>query len=355
MWTCCNTSELTHHGIKGMRWGVRRFQKKDGSLTPAGKKRYDDSPNRSNKPGEKKKSKHRQMLEEKYVKAGMSQKEAEIQAKNRIRTEKLLLAAAGVTATACAAYVIHNKLKDRVDGIIKAGESLQRVEMQDTGGKLHDVFYTSKGKHDNARYKGLLGLTRHQQTGHAYLMKLEAGKDIKVASKEKAAKLFGEMYKNDPDFRRQARDHVSAHFTGKNKLNPDNLSDRNIRKLYENFNANLIDARRSGSGVDVKFYNKLKSQGYGAIQDINDMKFSGYKAKNPLIVFGNSDNIMVKSVTKLNDKEVMVGGLKEVTKAQGEKFVEKTMTKYGPVAAAGFTAIAATSYAEDRSQQNNYT
>lgn len=33
---------LMHHGIKGMRWGVRRFQNKDGSLTPAGKKRYDN-------------------------------------------------------------------------------------------------------------------------------------------------------------------------------------------------------------------------------------------------------------------------------------------------------------------------
>ena len=31
---------LYHHGIKGMKWGVRRYQNKDGSLTPAGKKRY---------------------------------------------------------------------------------------------------------------------------------------------------------------------------------------------------------------------------------------------------------------------------------------------------------------------------
>lgn len=28
--------ELYHHGIKGMRWGVRRFQNPDGSLTKAG-------------------------------------------------------------------------------------------------------------------------------------------------------------------------------------------------------------------------------------------------------------------------------------------------------------------------------
>lgn len=34
---------LTHWGVLGMKWGVRRYQNKDGSLTPAGKKRYGDS------------------------------------------------------------------------------------------------------------------------------------------------------------------------------------------------------------------------------------------------------------------------------------------------------------------------
>ena len=36
-------NELSHHGTKGMRWGVRRYQNKDGSLTAAGKKRYGNS------------------------------------------------------------------------------------------------------------------------------------------------------------------------------------------------------------------------------------------------------------------------------------------------------------------------
>ena len=31
---------LIHHGIQGQKWGIRRFQNEDGSLTAAGRKRY---------------------------------------------------------------------------------------------------------------------------------------------------------------------------------------------------------------------------------------------------------------------------------------------------------------------------
>ena len=34
-----DNNELMHHGILGMKWGVRRYQNKDGSLTSAGKRR----------------------------------------------------------------------------------------------------------------------------------------------------------------------------------------------------------------------------------------------------------------------------------------------------------------------------
>ena len=40
---------LAHHGIKGQKWGIRRFQNEDGSLTSEGKKRYGTNSDNINK------------------------------------------------------------------------------------------------------------------------------------------------------------------------------------------------------------------------------------------------------------------------------------------------------------------
>jgi hypothetical protein len=46
--------EIYHSGVKGMKWGVRRYQNKDGSLTAAGKNRYRNADGSLNDKGVKK-------------------------------------------------------------------------------------------------------------------------------------------------------------------------------------------------------------------------------------------------------------------------------------------------------------
>lgn len=70
---------LAHHGIKGMKWGIRRFRNEDGTLTEAGKKRYNEDGSRKT---------HRDKLVSKYYNKGLSQSEAEAAAEKRISVEK---------------------------------------------------------------------------------------------------------------------------------------------------------------------------------------------------------------------------------------------------------------------------
>lgn len=69
---------------------------------------------------------------------------------------------------------------------------------------------------------------------------------------------------------------------------------------YKVFNAMLCDHSDDQQNVTNKFYSMLKDAGYGALRDVNDKEFSGFRAKNPLIIFDTS-KINVNGVTRLGD------------------------------------------------------
>lgn len=105
---------LEHHGIKGQKWGVRRFQNKDGSRTAAGKKR-ESSPDTKEKEARKADVKNRRTMSDtdlkKRVERMKLEKEyktlvAEDTAPGRKYVSEILSAAGKKTLTIAAAGVL---------------------------------------------------------------------------------------------------------------------------------------------------------------------------------------------------------------------------------------------------------
>lgn len=73
-------NELYHWGIRGMKWGVRRYQNADGTLTAAGKKRYDKEVSKLR--AEQKVVKNKQATKDKFEKLEAKKRELEQQKKD---------------------------------------------------------------------------------------------------------------------------------------------------------------------------------------------------------------------------------------------------------------------------------
>lgn len=321
-WVCSRNDELYHHGIKGQKWGVRRFQNKDGSLTPAGKRRYDE-PNVGRKASvsnskesnkfkiPENKSLHRLKLEEKYMKNGMTREEAEQAAAKRIRTEKFVTAAAAVTVSSAVAYAKYKGYTKEY--IFKEGSEFQRIMKLSPNAEIKDGRqYLSIDKNDKIKYKGLLGDSFEKQIKIEYqfakYVNPDAVKDkvydvtvknkneIRVASEKMARDTFQKLYREDMQFRtgvnRAFKDQGYMFASGKpnlqriaNKVDKGGkLNDIELkRSAYDLFNVMLMD--KQGDKNSNKFYDALRKQGVNALIDVNDKKYSGYKSKMPIITF----------------------------------------------------------------------
>lgn len=364
--------ELYHFGVKGMKWGVRRYQNEDGSLTSLGKKRdkmlsdrktakkhsttsnmvkaeysrreFEDAKTRLKLENQKKKSKRQQDLEKKYIDQGFAKDEAEIKAYNRAKTETILKVAGGIALASAAAYVAYKHYDKVTDRVFEKGSEIGRLT-NDGSEPTNRAFYGFVNKHDKDRYEGLYGKTLGAN-GPVYRKAMRAAGDINVASPESARKVLKNMFDTDKQSFDVFKKHIDVMASlvppttkqgklwrkAKQELDSGKIGDN----TYKAFNTTLVLHTKEQQPINDKFYSAMKKAGYGAIRDVNDKENSGYFAKNPLIVF-DTDKINVEGFTKLGNDHIDSMFAKE----QGKIAAHTLANQYGPIGAAFATSIGA--------------
>jgi hypothetical protein len=364
--------ELYHFGVKGMKWGVRRYQNEDGSLTSLGKKRdkmlsdrktakkhsttsnmvkaeysrreFEDAKTRLKLENQKKKSKRQQDLEKKYIDQGFAKDEAEIKAYNRAKTETILKVAGGIALASAAAYVAYKHYDKVTDRVFEKGSEIGRLTNNGSE-PTNRAFYGFVNKHDKDRYEGLYGKTLGAN-GPVYRKAMRAAGDINIASPESARKVLKNMFDTDKQSFDAFKKNIDAMASvvppttkqgklwrkAKQELDSGRIGDN----TYKAFNTTLVLHTKEQQPINDKFYSAMKKAGYGAIRDVNDKENSGYFAKNPLIVF-DTDKINVEGFTKLGNDHIDSMFAKE----QGKIAAHTLANQYGPIGAAFATSIGA--------------
>ena len=344
-----------------MKWGVRRFQNEDGSLTTAGKKRYGDestgsdkktsSNNGSKTPRKGLIARRKDSLTQKYIAKGYSQTAAKTMAEQRMRTEAVLAVVGTVAVTAVAIKVARRIGQDYVDQTFKSGKVIQNIGANPNANFKDTPFFAAVNKSDKKAY-GMMypnekrGMAKNfaAQRGlkyeGIYKNEIKLNSDVKRASVANARNIFYEKMDNDPQFKKEVLNTLKkTHYSDSKAVNEYLRNGKHSRKLYDRFNQALATPEFQTAGIHKKYYDEMKKHGYNAILDINDTRYSGYKqiSKDPTIFFGD-DKWEKISNRKLSDIEIDEN-VQKFTSDYSIKNLGKSIAKASGVAAASKAII----------------
>ena len=226
--------KLQHHGVKGQKWGVRRYQNKDGSLTAEGKKRYRDS----------------ELDDGTYI----LRKGSEV-----------------------------HRVTANPEGE-KKGKAYISFMDADVKGYKHEITNWLKKCSDDGEYV------------KTYDMTMKVTKDLVLPSEIKKAETFVELMADQkvdfaPMYRlKMTYSDENGKFTGRPRKIVDALMkqgmDNETASAYTLFAMSLYTSDNNRD----EFFNALKSKGYNAIEDLEDSYAHRMK---PIIVFERENTLKV--------------------------------------------------------------
>ena len=261
--------------------------------------------------------------EKKYRDQGFTNDEAEIMAANRRRGVRIAMAAGGIAIAALGAYAAYRHYDRITDRLLSAGSELGRVGITDTEGLREGFYAFRKGiKRDATNYEGMYAKTLSNTGRKVFRKSINATSDIKIASDRRAQKVLAKLLENDEDARREVE--FGARTITKRQELAERLARRDLRRgkydskhVYDLFNMGIAGiGNEKREELNKNFYEELKKQGYGAVRDVNDTRFSGYRSKDPLIFFDTS-KVATTKVSELSNSEINKKNVKAMIRNAG--------------------------------------
>lgn len=233
-----------------MKWGVRRFQNKDGSLIPKGKARYSSDAKEIN----------------------LKQKGVSINSDGSMSISK--------------------------------GTNIQRLSRRQST-SLGSLTYASVIEYDNAKYIKYIGGKGIFGGGRDTILLLQAKEDLKAPSVTDASRIMVNLLKSDSKFRNGIADvFTGAHINNDDfKKMVDDPTGDTAKAWYTILNSSLIATSAtnpSASYIKEVFSEALQKNGYNLLRDEND--FEGGVSKAPLIVLNPEKTLSVVNVADITDE-----------------------------------------------------